>query len=65
MTEQTYDYFECPACEFNSVRRAPCKGSRACPLCAEDSGRTVLMTCRPATEDDIHIEGFDARTEDA
>ena len=55
-----YIYFECPDCGFDSIQLDPFNGSRACPLCAGDSGHDVCMTSRPAEPDD-KPEGFDAR----
>lgn len=60
MTEQAFDYFECPECGFSSVQLSRFTGSEACPLCAGDSGHDVGMHRRTATADD-KAEGFDAR----
>lgn len=60
MSEQFF-YGECPACEFSVVTKGiPPKLASNCGLCAEDSGRDVWMTFRPATDED-KAEGYDAR----
>lgn len=56
-----FDYFECPDCGWDCVADADRSGSaEECPLCAADSGHSVLLKRRPATDDD-RPEGFDAR----
>lgn len=53
-------YFECQECGFDSVQPADYKGSEECPLCAGDSGHSVIMPQRTARDTD-DPEGFDAR----
>lgn len=55
-----FDYFECRECGFSSVQNANFRGSEYCPMCAEDNGRDVRMTRRPALDSD-KPEGRDAR----
>lgn len=62
MNEQPdFIYFECPV---SSVQRSDFKGSRACPLCAGDSGHDVGMMRRVCLDTD-KPEGRDARKEPA
>ena len=55
-----YHYFECPECEFSSIQLADFSGNEECPLCAGDSGHSVLMTRREARSTD-KPEGIDKR----
>lgn len=55
-----FEFYECPECGFSSVQRLDFNGSKACPMCAGDSGHDVRLSCRPATDSD-RPEGFDAR----
>lgn len=54
-----FDYFECRHCGFDSVQRDDFDGRNFCPVCEGDSGHAVVMTRRPARDDD-KPEGFDA-----
>lgn len=51
-------YLQCPDCQWDCV--LPLAPPVGCPLCMEDSHRFVLLTRRPATDDD-KPEGYDAR----
>ena len=57
-----YTYSECPECGFDSVLtdKVADGASRACPLCAGDSGHDVRMRQRVASDAD-KPEGRDMR----
>ena len=61
MSEQHgFTYYECQDCGFDTVQPAQVPGPFYCPLCAEDNGRDVRMSGRPALDTDAP-EGRDAR----
>jgi hypothetical protein len=62
LEQPDFIYFECPECGFDSVQSKNFRGSRACPLCAGDSGHDVSMRTRIARDTD-KPEGRDARAE--
>lgn len=52
-------HYECPECGYTNI---DWEVNLYCALCLSDSGHTVKMKSRPATEDD-KAEGYDARKE--